>query len=164
MYSPRTYIYSSGDAMSLEKAVAFERNITHEQGEFDFVELPRARKVGQSYASSIGTTLSSFATAFQVLTIAPLRAGGRRWEVVLLNGPGTCVVVAFALMLPRVSLGNAILRAESVGLTHRLQARWLALTSCDLRRILGSSQVAVTKWENPQTRRRQVRRAVGRGG
>jgi beta-1,4-N-acetylglucosaminyltransferase len=109
VYTPRTYIHSSGDAMSVEKAVDFERNMTSGQGQYDFVELPRARKVGQSYASSIGTTLSSFATAFRVLTIAPSRAGGRRWEVLLINGPGTCVVVAFALMLPRVSRDDAML-------------------------------------------------------
>lgn len=95
--------------MSVEKAVAFERDISNGQGQYDFVELPRARKVGQSYASSIGTTLNSFVTAFRVLTIAPLRAGGRRWEVLLINGPGTCVVVAFALMLPRVSCHDAML-------------------------------------------------------
>jgi beta-1,4-N-acetylglucosaminyltransferase len=107
VYTPRTYIISSGDSMSVERAVAFEKTLKTGQAEgerYRFIELPRARRVGQSYVSSIWTTVLSFRTAFRLLTLEPLRNGGREsWDLLLVNGPGTCVVAAAAVMLPRVS-------------------------------------------------------------
>ena len=93
--------------MSVEKAMAFEKTLSHRSTEgerYRFIELPRARRVGQSYVSSIWTTLSSFRTAFRLLTLEPLKHDGREsWDLLLVNGPGTCVVAAVAVMLPRVS-------------------------------------------------------------
>jgi beta-1,4-N-acetylglucosaminyltransferase len=107
VYTPRTYIISSGDSMSVEKAMAFEKTLSHRSTEgerYRFIELPRARRVGQSYVSSIWTTLSSFRTAFRLLTLEPLKHDGREsWDLLLVNGPGTCVVAAVAVVLPRVS-------------------------------------------------------------
>lgn len=94
--------------MSVEKAVAYEKSLNTGPAEgknYRFIELPRARKVGQSYVSSVWTTVLSFRTAFRLLTLEPLRDGGREsWDLLLVNGPGTCVVAAIAVMLPRVSI------------------------------------------------------------
>lgn len=93
--------------MSVEKAVTFEKTLSKGnpgKPAYRFIELPRARRVGQSYVSSVPTTLVSFIEAFRVLTIEPLRGEEeRRWSLLLVNGPGTCVVAAIAVMLPRVS-------------------------------------------------------------
>jgi beta-1,4-N-acetylglucosaminyltransferase len=107
VYTSRTYIISSGDSMSVEKAVAFEKSLNSGPAEgknYRFIELPRARKVGQSYVSSVWTTILSFRTAFRLLALEPLKHDGREsWDLLLVNGPGTCVVAAVAVMLPRVS-------------------------------------------------------------
>jgi beta-1,4-N-acetylglucosaminyltransferase len=107
VYTPRTYIISSGDSMSVEKAVAFEKSLNTGPAEgknYRFIELPRARRVGQSYVSSVWTTILSFRTAFRLLALEPLKHDGREsWDLLLVNGPGTCVVAAVAVVLPRVS-------------------------------------------------------------
>jgi beta-1,4-N-acetylglucosaminyltransferase len=93
--------------MSVEKAVAYEKSLSTGEGEgkeYGFIELPRARRVGQSYVSSVWTTVLSFIAAFRLLTLEPLREDGEKsWDLLLVNGPGTCVVAAIAVMLPRVS-------------------------------------------------------------
>ena len=93
--------------MSVEKAVAFEKTLStggDGHGVYSFIELPRARRVGQSYISSVWTTLISFTTAFRLLAIEPLRGDHtQRWDLLLVNGPGTCVVATIAVMLPRAS-------------------------------------------------------------
>lgn len=59
-------------------------------------KIPRSREVGQSYSSSVVTTLYSFWVAMKmVLTERP--------DLVLVNGPGTCLPVAVsAFVLLRV--------------------------------------------------------------
>lgn len=117
-YAPRIYLYSSGDSMSLQKARAFEASRavdaaakvhTREKGyalDPTYVALPRARTVGQSFLTSAFTTGYSLVIAFWLLALLPLwRSRGRRGlcELLIVNGPGTCVVVVVAVMLPRVS-------------------------------------------------------------
>lgn len=153
--------------MSVEKAVAFEktRNTGPAEGKnYRFIELPRARRVGQSYVSSVWTTVLSFRTAFRLLTLEPLRNGGREsWDFLLVNGPGTCVVAAVAVMLPRVSRLHLGARSSSPKLTCYDTYKVLrsVFTSSGLRRILGTGQIALSKRQDPQARRRQVCRSMG---
>ncbi|KAJ9103239.1 hypothetical protein QFC21_002662 [Naganishia friedmannii] len=105
----------SGDIMSLNKATAFENglkssNVTANQterskdGPFQFVELPRARKVGQSYVSSIGTTLHSLVITFWKLAARPILTTQNQQipDLLIVNGPGTCVMVVLVYKLLRI--------------------------------------------------------------
>ena len=62
--------------------------------------LPRAREVHQSYLSSVFTTLQSFLRTLILLWKV-------RPELVLANGPGTCVPVIYSAFLLRVLLGSS---------------------------------------------------------
>ena len=57
--------------------------------------IPRAREVGQSYITSIFTTLHAFIqTLWLILTVKP--------ELVLANGPGTCVPLIYTAVIIRL--------------------------------------------------------------
>lgn len=104
--------------MSVDKALAHERLVydrhirENEQSStatstitkpYTFIELPRARKVAQPLLSSAFTTLYSLSFAVWHLTIMPMVRRKPLVDLLLVNGPGTCVVVVFAFLLPRVS-------------------------------------------------------------
>ncbi|KAL7533451.1 hypothetical protein ACHAXR_005240 [Thalassiosira sp. AJA248-18] len=72
--------------------------------------LPRAREVHQSYLSSIFTTLHSFIQTLLLLWKV-------RPELILANGPGTCVPVIYSAFLFRVLwplLGCKVIFVESL--------------------------------------------------
>ena len=82
-YKPRIYLTAEGDAMSVEKAKAFE---AQRSCHADIRTIPRARKVLQSYWSSVFTTLNSLADCVPLVV--------RAWpDLLLCNGPGTCIPV-----------------------------------------------------------------------
>jgi beta-1,4-N-acetylglucosaminyltransferase len=57
-----------------------------------YFSIPRAREVGQSYFTSIFTTLWSFwVTLFTTLTL--------KHHILIVNGPGSCVPVCFVVLL-----------------------------------------------------------------
>ena len=56
----------------------------------NYISIPRARQVGQNYILSIPTTLYSF-------VISAIKLLNHKPDVLLLNGPGTCVPVAYIL-------------------------------------------------------------------
>ncbi|KPV77577.1 glycosyltransferase family 1 protein, partial [Rhodotorula graminis WP1] len=106
-FPTRTWIISSGDTLSERKALQLERTIA--SGQFRILRIPRARKVHQSYLTSPFTTLYSLASCVWHITLAPLllptsSTTVRRVfaDVVLLNGPGSCVPITLAAFLPRV--------------------------------------------------------------
>lgn len=78
----KTWLVSSGDSSLLEKI----------KGNGDPVlVLKRARRVGQPLLTSVLTTMWSFLSFAVSLLRSPLP------DLVLLNGPGTCVPVAYTL-------------------------------------------------------------------
>lgn len=122
-YRPRTYIVSEGDTLSEQKTVALERRKTgdgdgdgneneNENGDGDgdvyaVVKIPRARDVHQSWLSIPFTTLRSFWACVFVVTLSPLVESGFRGQqpfadLVVMNGPGTCVPLCAAVMLNKV--------------------------------------------------------------
>lgn len=123
-YTPRTYIFCTGDNISLTKATSFENDLRSKssgsgsaveivpQAPYRLVELPRARKVAQSYLSAVGTTLYSLLVTFWKLAAEPLVKGDlkRVPDLLIVNGPGTCVVVVLVYRLLKVS-GNLLRRA-----------------------------------------------------
>ncbi|KAF1758629.1 hypothetical protein GCK72_015088 [Caenorhabditis remanei] len=86
-FDERTYIIADTDTISEDKAVAHEKSRNNEK--FCIERIPRSREVGQSYITSIASTFH--ATVFAVKLIYRIRP-----DLVLLNGPGTCIPVALA--------------------------------------------------------------------
>lgn len=99
-YCPRDYVLAQSDHTSAERIEAFEaeRRAADERAnaaDFRLLRLPRAREVGQSYWSSVLTTLHA-------LFHAMVLVGRARPSLLLCNGPGTCIPIcacAYALRL-----------------------------------------------------------------
>lgn len=105
----RIYYVSSGDTLSIRHARDYESRLMHgavfsqsDVSKSAGVEantlirtLPRARRVGQSWFSTVFTTTRSLASAVQyVYKDQP--------DLVICNGPGTCVMLVIAVLLFRV--------------------------------------------------------------
>ncbi|BGP39218.1 UDP-N-acetylglucosamine transferase subunit [Rhodotorula kratochvilovae] len=120
-FSRRVWIISSGDALSEAKALQLEQSIA--AGEFRILRIPRARRVYQSYLTSPFTTLYSLAYCLWHITLAPLLSPRRVFaDLVLLNGPGSCVPITCAAFLPRLLAlpSPALVYIESLARTRRL--------------------------------------------
>ncbi|PNH04785.1 UDP-N-acetylglucosamine transferase subunit ALG14 [Tetrabaena socialis] len=115
-YSPRCYVVAATDPMSGAKALARERlwQKTDSPSGFSIRQIPRSREVGQSYLTSVATTLYSLLFAFRLVL-------EERPDLVLVNGPGTCIPVCAAAFTYRV-LGLArsqVVYVESIARTRR---------------------------------------------
>ncbi len=113
--------------MSLSAAQALETEAASLQGDYSFLELPRARKVAQSKASSGISSAWAILFALWYLVILPLvhrprghardfdvrnsiksknklafRPAGVPFDVLLLNGPGTSVIIVIAYYVAKV--------------------------------------------------------------
>ena len=90
-YSPRVYVLAGTDKMSREKIGRFEKEGDLEA---DVREIPRAREVRQSYVTSVLSTLLALVYSFPLIC--------RTWpDLVLCNGPGTCIPICFSAYLLR---------------------------------------------------------------
>eukprot|EP00659_Diplonema_papillatum_P007528 gene7528-11533_t len=86
-----TYVVADTDKGSSGKAAAFEKTFGQDAR---IAVVPRAREVGQSYFTSIFTTLRSSVTGFAVvLSLMP--------DLIVCNGPGTCVPICAAAYFAR---------------------------------------------------------------
>ncbi|XP_017232753.1 uncharacterized protein LOC108206846 isoform X2 [Daucus carota subsp. sativus] len=86
---PRYYIAAATDTMSLQKARVFEDSLADKRGSkteetAQFMRIYRSREVGQSYVTSVGTTI--YAVAHALLLMIKIKP-----QVILCNGPGTCI-------------------------------------------------------------------------
>jgi beta-1,4-N-acetylglucosaminyltransferase len=105
VFTPRIYVVASSDDKSISKISDFEKQAeTHH-----VVRIPRSRQVHQSYISSIFTTLNSLLFSIPVMFSS-------RPDLVLCNGPGTCVPICFLAFMMRVLFvsDNAIIFVESI--------------------------------------------------
>ncbi|KAJ8424937.1 hypothetical protein Cgig2_030893 [Carnegiea gigantea] len=94
----RYYIGAATDNMSLQKARTFESSSDDEMGKdkTEYMQIYRSREVGQSYITSVGTTLVAIAHAlWLMIKIRP--------QVILCNGPGTCIPICAIAHLFKVS-------------------------------------------------------------
>eukprot|EP01088_Endostelium_zonatum_P012107 TRINITY_DN26272_c0_g1_i1.p1 TRINITY_DN26272_c0_g1~~TRINITY_DN26272_c0_g1_i1.p1 ORF type:complete len:224 (+),score=38.14 TRINITY_DN26272_c0_g1_i1:28-672(+) len=91
-YTPRYYVIAQTDEHSLHKIKAFEEG--KGDGNCRFFFIYRSREVGQSYVSSVFTTLYSFISSVMIV----LRT---RPDLVLCNGPGTCLPICMSALIPR---------------------------------------------------------------
>lgn len=93
-YSPRYYILASTDSTSESKVLNVEEPTTS-KNDYELFRISRSRHVGQSYLTSVFTTIRSIWQCIPlVYHLQP--------EIVLCNGPGTCVpicLIAFMLKI-----------------------------------------------------------------
>jgi beta-1,4-N-acetylglucosaminyltransferase len=88
--------------------------------------IPRAREVGQSYTSSISTTI--YAVYYAIKLIASLRP-----DLIICNGPGTCLPLCVSAFLwrclgwsyTRIIFVESYCRVENMSLTGRLMYDWV---------------------------------------
>ena len=124
-YTPLTLVTAATDTTSRAKA---ERELPREAlATARWAEIPRAREVGQSFGSSVPSTLKAlFACVHLIWTASP--------DLVLVNGPGTCVPVAVLarMMGARVIFVESWCRVSTLSLTgcimywvaHRFVVHW----------------------------------------
>ncbi|RXK39471.1 hypothetical protein M231_03304 [Tremella mesenterica] len=106
-YTPRVYVYCWGDEMSLRAISTIEssrystENST--QPSYSRIAFPRARKVGQSWFSTILTTIRTLFHVIWYTFLVPLTQPRKPWvDVLLVNGPGTCVVLVLVCWIRRI--------------------------------------------------------------
>ena len=103
-YTPRTFVVADSDSFSQQKAVEFDPNA-------QVVIVPRSREVGQSWLTTVITTIYASMASFNVLL-------KHKPRLVLCNGPGTCVPICAIAWLNsrvlRVSSAVKIVFVESV--------------------------------------------------
>jgi beta-1,4-N-acetylglucosaminyltransferase len=93
-YYPRLYLVAVTDSHSRARAEAFEQGGGRD-GAVAFADIPRAREVGQGVASAlVSTLLATLKAAPVILRFSP--------DVVLVNGPGTCLPVCALAFFLRV--------------------------------------------------------------
>eukprot|EP01134_Creolimax_fragrantissima_P001568 CFRG1568T1 len=91
-YTPRTYVLAETDTMSEGKILELERASGSLTGKYCFRRIPRSREVGQSYTSSVISTIRSQLYCIPLIMKA-------KPELILGNGPGTCVPIFFLSFL-----------------------------------------------------------------
>lgn len=103
-YSPRVYIRARTDGLSIDKV----KDMESDNKDYKILEIYRSREVRQSYFTSIWTTVLATINCLPIL-----------WredpELILCNGPGTCVplcVVAFLFKVLCITQ-NVIIFVES---------------------------------------------------
>ncbi|KAK8618560.1 hypothetical protein V6N13_132548 [Hibiscus sabdariffa] len=126
-FTPRFYIAAATDNMSLQKARVLENSWADSQSgvkriSAEFMQIYRSREVGQSYVTSVWTTL--VATAHALWLMIKIRP-----QVVLCNGPGTCIplcVIAFIFKVIGIRW-SSIFYVESIARVKRLSLSGLLL-------------------------------------
>ena len=101
-FYPRVYLVSEGDVHSLTRARALEGELAAHP--LQALVLPRARAVGQSWLSTPFTVVWSTIYTIWALATRPVWLGARRprVDVLLMNGPATCVPLCIAVWCLRV--------------------------------------------------------------
>ncbi|GFQ72742.1 UDP-N-acetylglucosamine transferase subunit ALG14 homolog [Trichonephila clavata] len=98
-FCPRIYVIADTDNLSEQKAKSFEESllfsVKNTPETYVIEKIPRSREVGQSWKSTVFTTLKASITAFiLVLKHKP--------DLIVCNGPGTCVPLCGAAFLLHV--------------------------------------------------------------
>ncbi|KAM4641536.1 UDP-N-acetylglucosamine transferase subunit ALG14 [Discoglossus pictus] len=122
-YSPTYYIVADTDKMSEEKIHSFENTkaTAISKPSYFIHRIPRSREVSQSWSSSFLTTL------YSIFYSLPLTARLQP-DLVLCNGPGTCVPVCLcALLLGILGIKKIIIvyvesicRVENLSMSGRI--------------------------------------------
>ncbi|XP_068215013.1 UDP-N-acetylglucosamine transferase subunit ALG14 [Palaemon carinicauda] len=127
-YSPKVYVLAATDAVSLKRLYHIEGIQEEKESEKSYCieTIPRTREVGQSWLSTIVTTL--WASIFCLSVIARHRP-----SLILTNGPGTCVPLCLSALLFRI-FGISHCRIVFIESLCRVQS--LSLTGLILYRLV----------------------------
>eukprot|EP00899_Mesostigma_viride_P009363 jgi/Mesvir1/18428/Mv14295-RA.1 len=102
-YQPRVYVAAVTDHISLDKARAHEKVVqtrhSGNAGSATFLSIPRSREVGQSYVTSCWTTAVACLHALKVVALS-------RPDLLLCNGPGTCLPLCLSVIFLKLSPGD----------------------------------------------------------
>lgn len=106
-YSPVKFVIANDDNLTLNK---IQEKFGHLLN-YEILKIKRSRQVGQSYVSSIWTTLHSLIESLII-------CWQHQPKLLLCNGPGTCIPICFATRL--MSSGALIVFVESFCRTKTL--------------------------------------------
>ncbi|CAK9220422.1 unnamed protein product [Sphagnum jensenii] len=146
-YAPRYYIAAVTDSMSLTRAATLEDHLqkcalsTSSSQKPKFYQVYRSREVGQSYFTSVVTTLLAMMHALWL--VAHIRP-----DVILCNGPGTCLPICMAGFLLKVVGVKwvVIVYVESIARVKKLSLTGLLLYK------LGVSDQFFVQWSQLKAR------------
>jgi beta-1,4-N-acetylglucosaminyltransferase len=129
-YTPRTYVISEGDILSAQKAAELENaKSCDEEQQYRILVIPRARRVHQSLLTTPPTALLSLLSSVYHVTIEPFLFKKQAFaDLLLINGPGTCVVLCiavyvnkfFGLPAPKILYVESFARVKKLSLSGRL--------------------------------------------
>jgi beta-1,4-N-acetylglucosaminyltransferase len=122
-YTPRQYIVSAGDSLSIKRALAFEGST-----DVHVTEIPRARRVHQP----LYTVPPSFIISL-LHTVRLALSGNALGDFLIMNGPGTCVVLCagvwvarmLGIRTPRMVYIESFARVQSLSLSGKILARFV---------------------------------------
>ena len=116
-FNRRTYVISSGDGFSAQKAKDFESE--HGSLDYEIVTVRRARRVHQSMFTAPLFSLLCLYDSLSILSTTP--------DLILTNGPGTGVCVVFAAIL-RLFFGADRSKMRSVYIESWARVKSLSLS------------------------------------
>ncbi|KAH7874758.1 glycosyltransferase family 1 protein [Lentinula edodes] len=134
-YFPRIYIISGDDTLSERKAAALEatkaassHSTSKNSDAYTFLVIPRARKVHQSLLTTPFTALLSVIESFYHVALASSHQKGQFADVLVLNGPGTCLTLCLAVYLnkffglasPKMVYIESFARVQTLSLSGKL--------------------------------------------
>ncbi|PHU25240.1 hypothetical protein BC332_03572 [Capsicum chinense] len=152
-FKRRYYVAAATDNMSLQKAHVFEDSLLgkealEEAGGAEFMQIYRSREVGQSYITSVRTTLVAIAHAlWLMIKIRP--------QVILCNGPGTCIpLCVIEFLFKSLELWNPplMLVLGKLPTSHTPRDADISLTwnqpsiTCMLRWVLDGIMLSTSLW------------------
>ncbi|KAK7100555.1 UDP-N-acetylglucosamine transferase subunit ALG14-like [Littorina saxatilis] len=124
--SSRHYVVAASDSISIKKIHSSERilsarNISGSKSEYGIYTVPRSREVKQSWMTTLFTTL--YATLYSLRLVFQIKP-----EIILCNGPGTCVPLCYAGLLlkmfgiadTKIVYVESICRVETLSLSAKL--------------------------------------------
>ncbi|WWC91521.1 uncharacterized protein L201_006467 [Kwoniella dendrophila CBS 6074] len=118
-YQPRKYIYCHNDGISLRciASLESEKGDIMNESNYTLLALPRARKVAEPLLSTFISASKTIFVTFWYIFLLPLIKNPKEpfVDVLLINGPGTCVVLVLVSYIRRI-LGlkyTKIIYAES---------------------------------------------------
>lgn len=124
-YNPRFYVVAEGDQNSIDRVMSIEKD----KEQYKIYVITRSRKVHQSYSSSILTTLRSIFDSFPLLLHS-------RPDLILCNGPSTCVPICGVAFLLKVLYINTSVRIAFVESFCRVKSLslsgWILLLFSDI--------------------------------
>lgn len=123
LYTPLIHVIATTDSTSEHRVLQYQRDCANHTRMPDVVyRIPRSREVGQSYMTSIFTTLHAFLYSVRIIyEVKP--------DLILCNGPGTCLPVVVSAFLARIlGLGGegkvifaeSFCRVQNLSLTGKL--------------------------------------------